>query len=176
MQLHDLDAYAFANDWSVWIAAIIALAVFALVTRLMLNVLPALHLDLQFKPRPRRARSARSRSWRPISWRPMSWHRVKAQPLAVADKPAETEADADAEWQAITGILETRADRLHAISTTQERAQRCIEAAEYALDRLLADCAAVQLRSDEGTSLLRRRVAPTETPAVTVASPEPLAA
>jgi hypothetical protein len=165
MQLHDLDAYAFANDWSVWIASIIALAVFALVTRLMLNILPALKLNFEFKRRPRRARSARSRSWR----------RVKAaQPLAVVDIPAETEADA--EWQAITGLLETRADRLHAISTTQERAQRCIEAAEYALDRLLADCAAVQLLSDEGTSLLRRRVAHPEAPAVQAASPEPLAA
>jgi hypothetical protein len=170
MQLHDLDTYAFAIDWSVWIAAIVALSVFVLVTRLMLNVLPTLHFNLAFRPR-----LSLPKSWRPESWRPESWRRVSAQRLAVVDQP--TEVDTDAEWHALTGILETRADRLHALSATQERAERCIEAAEYALERLLADCAAVQLISDEDTRLQRRPVAPAGAPAVLpAASPEPLAA
>jgi hypothetical protein len=65
----------------------------------------------------------------------------------------------DAEWQPLTGIIQTRTDRLRAVSSLHDRARQRIEAAEYTLDRLLADCAAHLLSAEESMRMQARRAA-----------------
>ena len=137
------------------LAAIAALAVFALVLKLVLT------LDRTFGLQLERMRERWRRRPEP------------AQPVEPIAPTVETEA----EWETLTGLLESRADRLHAVSTLQERAGHCIEAAEYALDRLLLDCAAVMLTPDASAQMQRRRAALADMPAAPRAAlPETLAA
>jgi len=155
-----LNIHELANQWSVAVAALAGLAVFGFVARILLNTdlsmgltLPRIRLRL-----PRRLR--RRRRTRPVS--------VAAEVPSIA---------ADPEWQSITGIIQTRADRLDAITALHARAADRVEAAEYTLDRLLCDCAAHLLEPEDAARMHRRRVALAESPVkVQAAASESLAA
>jgi hypothetical protein len=155
MHLQNLNLYELANEWSGWLATGAGIAVFALVLKLAMSIakklpgLPALK---------RRARSPKRRRAAPV------------QAVVIA-RPDAAEAAADAQWQAVSDSLGDRADHLRTIGTLQTRAGTCVEAAEYALDRLLADCAAVALTPDS-MDLQRLRAAIAAMPAAA----EPVAA
>lgn len=140
MPLQTIDMYQLANDWSVWAAGITAVSIFVLVLRVTLRILPNFDLDLDWKRRskaPKRA-AAKKRST-PIATR-------------LADTP-------NIDWQHVTGLLEARMGGMESIGASRDRAAQGIEAAEYMLSGVLADCAAVMLTAEARDQMRHRRAA-----------------
>jgi hypothetical protein len=77
-------------------------------------------------------------------------------------------ADTRIDWEGLATHIESRADRLHAIDALHKSGRQIIAAAEFALDDLIADCAAVLLPRE----LLEREPAPYLEPAVAEAPAE----
>jgi hypothetical protein len=140
MPLHTVNLYQLANDWSVWAATIIAVSIFVLVLRLTMRVLPRFDIDLDWKGRSKAPKRAVAKK--------------RAKPIAtrLADTP-------NIDWQHVTQLLEARMGGMESIGASRDRAARSIEAAEYMLSGVLADCAAVMLSAEDRDDMRRRRAA-----------------
>ncbi len=150
MSLLTVSIYQLANDWSVWAAGIIALSIFVLVLRFSLRILPNLDLNFDWKRKPKpKKRIAAKRAARPVA-------RQAAAP--------------DIDWQRVTGLLEARMGGMESIGASRDRAAQGIEAAEYMLSGVLADCAAVMLTAEARDHMRSRRVALSAVPGAEPAS------
>jgi hypothetical protein len=139
MPLQTVDMYQLANDWSVWAAGIIALSIFVLVLRVTLRILPNFDLNFDWKRRPKpRKRIAAKRAAPPV---------------------ARQTAASDIDWQRVTGLIEARMGGMESIGASRDRAAQGIEAAEYMLSGVLADCAAVMLTAEARDQMRHRRAA-----------------
>jgi|EndMetStandDraft_9_1072997.scaffolds.fasta_scaffold61482_2 hypothetical protein len=158
MPLQTVDMYQFANDWSVWAAGIIAVSIFVLVLRLSLRLLPNFDLNFDWKRKPK------------------SPKRIAAK--RVAPPVARQTTASDIDWQRVTRLLEARMGGMESIGASRDRAAQGIEAAEYMLSGVLADCAAVMLTAEARDHMRSRRTAlsavpgaePTSVPAASVAA------
>ena len=150
MPLQTVDMYQLANDWSVWAAGIIAVSIFVVVLRLTLRVLPTFDLNFDRKRRPKaRKRIAAKR---------------------VAPPVARQTTASDIDWQRVTGLLEARMGGMESIGASRDRAAQGIEAAEYMLSGVLADCAAVMLTAEARDQMRSRRAALSAMPGAEPAS------
>ena len=118
------------HEWFGLIAPLAGLAVLTLVTTLLLLV--DLRLDLWLGGQAGRVFGQLKGHLRSLAHRAT---RVHPQPVP-GDLPPIA---ADETWPTPTEAIETSADRLRAIGALHERARQSIEAAEYALDRLIAE-------------------------------------
>lgn len=155
-----LSAYQLATDWSIWAAAIIALAVYVHVQKAALHVLPTLDINLE------RLHAYLDRL--PIN---LDWLRrgAQSQPAAVevvepVVEPTEPDVDPYIDWQ--RDLLEAQLSGMERISSSRERAAQSIESAEYMLSHILDDCAAVMLTPEGAEQLERHRAALADTPAI----------
>lgn len=155
-----LSAYQLVTDWSIWAAALIALAVYVHVQKLALRVLPTLDINVDslhaFLDRL------------PIS---LDWLRRGApseppafEPVAAVVEAPEPEIDPYIDWQ--RDLLEAQLSSMERIGNSRERAAQSIEAAEYMLSHILDECAAVMLTPEAAEQLQRHRAALSEAPAV----------
>jgi hypothetical protein len=150
MPLQTVDMYQLANDWSVWAAGIIALSIFVLVLRVTLRILPNFDLNFDWKRRPKpRKRIAAKRAAPPV---------------------ARQTATSDIDWQRVTGLIEARMGGMESIGASRDRAAQGIEAAEYMLSGVLADCAAVMLTAEARDQMRHRRAALSAMPGAEPAS------
>lgn len=139
MPLQTVDMYQLANDWSVWAAGIIALSIFVLVLRLSLRILPNFDFGFDWKRRPKPRKTMMAK---------------RAAPLAATRTTAP-----DIDWQRVTELLEARMGNMESIGASRDRAAQGIEAAEYMLSGVLADCAAVMLTAEARDHMRHRRAA-----------------
>jgi hypothetical protein len=139
MPLQTVDMYQLANDWSVWAAGIIALSIFALVLRLSLRLLPDFDLSFDGKRKPKAPKRIATK---------------RVAPSVARRTPAS-----DIDWQRVTGLLEARMSGMESIGASRDRAAQGIEAAEYMLSGVLADCAAVMLTAEARDQMRHRRAA-----------------
>lgn len=130
MPFADTNFHELANELSGPIAVAVGVAIFGLVLWLVQKFVPPIEFKLDLKRKKTRP-SRRAR-------------RGKQQPAPVpTNRPAE-------EWGALTEIVENRAEGLQAVSALQGRAVETVDAAQYALDRLLAEYRAVTLPVETG--------------------------
>lgn len=159
MQFLATNTYEMANAWAVLIAATVGIAVFGLVLRWALTV--DLTFGVQFDARAFLARLGHRleqlRHVLAFARRRLARLRLPARPVAFTVAAPGPQIDPD--WELLSGTLETRAGRMRVIGALHERAGNRIDAAEYALDRLLADCAAVALTLNGSTRLQHVRAA-----------------
>jgi hypothetical protein len=155
-----LSVYQLATDWSIWAAALIALAVYVHVQKLALRVLPTLDIKLEglqaFLDRL------------PIN---LGWLRRFARSEAAATEPVaavvelpEPDVDPYTDWQ--RDLHEAQLSSMERIGSSRERAAQSIESAEYMLSHILDECAAVMLTPEAAEQLQRHREALAETPAI----------
>lgn len=150
MPLLTVSIYQLANDWSVWAAGIIALSIFVLVLKFSLRILPTFDLNFDWKHRPKpKKRIAAKRVARPVVRRTTA---------------------SDIDWQRVSGLLEARMGGMESIGASRDRAAQSIEAAEYMLSGILADCAAVMLTAEARDQMRQRRAALSAMPGAEPAS------
>jgi hypothetical protein len=121
-----------------------------LVLKFSLRILPTFDLKFDWKHRPKpKKRIAAKRVARPV---------------------ARRTAAPDIDWQRVSGLLEARMGGMESIGASRDRAARGIEAAEYMLSGILADCAAVMLTAEARDQMRHRRAALSAMPGAEPAS------
>ena len=155
-----LSAYGIVTDWSIWVAALIALAVYVHVQKAALRILPDFDIN--------RERLLTYLDRLPIN---LDWLRRAAPSEAVVVEPvapvvefAEPDVDPYIDWQ--RDLLEAQLSSMERIGQSRERAAQSIESAEYMLSHILDECAAVMLTPEAAEQLQRHRAALAETPAI----------
>ena len=155
-----LSAYQLVTDWSIWAAALIALAVYVHVQKLALRFLPTLDINLD------RLQVYLDRLPVNLDWlrRPAVSEPAPVEAVAPVLELAEPEVDPYIDWQ--RDLLEAQLSRMERIGSSRERAAQSIEAAEYMLSHILDECASVMLTPEAAEQLQRHRAALSETPAI----------
>jgi hypothetical protein len=152
-----LSAYQLVTDWSIWAAALIALAVYVHVQKLALRVLPTLDINGD------RLLAVLDRLPINLGWLYSFASREPAavEPVAPVVEPAEPDVephvDSYIDWQ--RDLLEAQLSSMERIEHSRERAAQSIEAAEYMLTHILDECAAVVLTPEATEQLQRHRAA-----------------
>ena len=155
-----LSAYQFVTDWSIWAAALIALAVYVHVHKAALRILP--NFDINFEP----LHTYLDRLAINLDWlrRGAPSEAVVVEPVAPVVEFAEPDVDPYIDWQ--RDLLEAQLSSMERIGQSRERAAQSIELAEYMLSHILDECAAVMLTPEAAEQLQRHRAALAETPAI----------
>ena len=162
-----LSAYQFVTDWSIWAAALIALAVYVHVHKAALRILP--NFDINFEP----LHTYLDRLAINLDWlrRGAPSEAVVVEPVAPVVEPvapvvefAEPDVDPYIDWQ--RDLLEAQLSSMERIGQSRERAAQSIESAEYMLSHILDECAAVMLTPEAAEQLQRHRAALAETPVI----------
>jgi hypothetical protein len=125
-----LSAYQLVTDWSIWAAALIALAVYVHVQKLALRVLPTLdinvdrlHAVLDRLPSISTGCAVQPRArWRWLSRSQRS------------SRVPEAEVDPYIDWQ--RDLLEAQLSSMERLGSSRERAAQSIESAEYMLSHI----------------------------------------
>ena len=155
-----LSAYQFVTDWSIWAAALIAVAVYVHVQKLTLRVLPTLDINGD------RLLAVLDRLPINLGWLYSFASREPAAVEAVAPvvEPAEPDVDPYIDWQ--RDLLEAQLSSMERIGNSRERAVQSIEAAEYMLGQILDECAVVMLTPEATEQLQRHRAALADAPSI----------
>ena len=148
-----LGAYGIVTDWSIWVAALIALAVYVHVQKAALRILPDFDINRERLPIN-------------LDWlrRGAPSEAVVVEPVAPVVEFAEPDVDPYIDWQ--RDLLEAQLSSMERIGQSRERAAQSIESAEYMLSHILDECAAVMLTPEAAEQLQRHRAALAETPAI----------
>ena len=151
-----LSAYQLVTDWSIWAAALIALAVYVHVQKLALRVLPTLDINAD------RLHAFLDRLPINLDWlrRAAPSESAAVEVVEPVVEPAEPDVDPYIDWQ--RDLLEAQLSGMERISSSRERAAQSIESAEYMLSHILDECVAVMSTPEAAEQLQRHRAALSE--------------